>query len=151
MKTKRSGIILAPFWTVTIAFFMAEMGDKTQLATIALAVEYNAIISVWMGTTLGMIISNGFGIIVGNVMGKHIPERTIKWAAAIIFIAFGGYGLYENLPKDFWTPLSVGAAFILLIAAVYAAARLGAAAQRRTLDEIAACKIEEKEEANRES
>lgn len=140
----------SPFWTVTIAFFMAEMGDKTQLATIALAVEYNTIITVWMGTTLGMIISNAFGIIVGNVMGKHIPERGIKWAAALIFIAFGGYGLYENLPKDLLTPLPVSSAIIVLAAAIYAAAKLGAT-QRRTLDEIAACKIEEKGEATPES
>ncbi len=140
-----------PFWTVTIAFFMAEMGDKTQLATIALAVEYNTIITVWMGTTLGMMISNGFGIIVGNVMGKHIPERAIKWAAALVFIAFGGYGLYENLPKDLLTPLSVGAAFIVLAAAIYAAARLGAVKKGRTFDDIAVCKIEEKGEVNRES
>jgi Ca2+/H+ antiporter, TMEM165/GDT1 family len=55
----------SPFWTVTVAFFIAEMGDKTQLATISLAVKYNTILLVWMGTTIGMIISNGFGIIVG--------------------------------------------------------------------------------------
>jgi len=137
----------SPFWTVTIAFFMAEMGDKTQLATIALAIKYNTIITVWMGTTLGMIISDGFGIIAGNVMGRHIPERAIKWAAALVFIAFGGYGLYENLPKDLLTPLSVGAAFVILAAAIYAAARLGVAKQRRRLDDIAACKIEEKGES----
>jgi putative Ca2+/H+ antiporter (TMEM165/GDT1 family) len=87
----------SPFWTVTVAFFMAEMGDKTQLATIALAVKYNTIIPVWIGTTTGMIISDAFGIIVGNMMGKRIPERAIKWVAAILFIAFGVYGLYENL------------------------------------------------------
>ncbi len=116
----------SPFWTVTIAFFMAEMGDKTQLATIALAVEYNTIITVWMGTTLGMIISNGFGIIVGNVMGKHIPERAIKWGAALIFIAFGGYGLYENLPGDIWSPAVLAAGVLVLSAAMYAAARSGA-------------------------
>ncbi len=87
----------SPFWTVTVAFFMAEMGDKTQLATIALAVEYNTIVFVWMGTTLGMVIADGFGIIVGNVMGRHIPEKAIKWVSAFIFIAFGCYGVYENL------------------------------------------------------
>jgi len=116
----------SPFWTVTVAFFMAEMGDKTQLATIALAVKYNTIITVWMGTTIGMIISNGFGIIVGNVMGKHIPERTIKWVSALIFIAFGGYGLYDNLPKYIWSPLIIIGSLIALAAAMYGVARLGA-------------------------
>lgn len=119
----------SPFWTVTIAFFMAEMGDKTQLATIALAVEYNTIIPVWMGTTLGMIISNGFGIIVGNVMGKHIPERAIKWASALIFIAFGVYGLYENTPMHIWSPPLIIGSLIALAAAMYGVARLGAGRQ----------------------
>ena len=116
----------SPFWTVTIAFFMAEMGDKTQLATIALAVEYNTIIPVWMGTTIGMIISNGFGIIVGNVMGKHIPERAIKWSSALIFIAFGGYGLYENLPPHLLSPMVIAGSLALLVVAMYVVARLSA-------------------------
>ncbi len=107
----------SPFWTVTVAFFMAEMGDKTQLATISLAVEYNAVINVWMGTTLGMMISNAFGIIVGIVMGKKIPERMIKWGSAIIFIGFGAAGLYENLPESLLTPsvLVTGVLFILVL------------------------------------
>jgi putative Ca2+/H+ antiporter (TMEM165/GDT1 family) len=107
----------SPFWTVTIAFFMAEMGDKTQLATISLAVEYNVVINVWMGTTLGMMISNAFGIIVGIVMGKKIPERAIKWGSALIFIIFGAVGLYENLPESLLTPLfiMVGILSILLL------------------------------------
>jgi Ca2+/H+ antiporter, TMEM165/GDT1 family len=114
-----------PFWTVTIAFFMAEMGDKTQLATIALAVQYNTIIFVWMGTTIGMIISNGFGIIVGNVMGKHIPEQAIKWVSAVIFIAFGGYGLFENLPRHVWSPMVISGSLLGLAAAMYGMNRWG--------------------------
>ena len=107
----------SPFWTVTVAFFMAEMGDKTQLATISLAVEYNAVINVWMGTTLGMMISNAFGIIVGIVMGKKIPERAIKWGSAVIFIGFGAVGLFENLPEALLTPpvLVTGVLFILVL------------------------------------
>jgi putative Ca2+/H+ antiporter (TMEM165/GDT1 family) len=107
----------SPFWTVTIAFFMAEMGDKTQLATISLAVEYNVVINVWMGTTLGMMISNAFGIIVGIVMGKKIPERAIKWGSALIFIIFGAVGLYENLPESLLT-LPVVIAGVLSILAL---------------------------------
>ena len=121
----------SPFWTVTVAFFMAEMGDKTQLATIALAVEYNTIIPVWMGTTLGMIISNGFGIIVGSVMARHIPERAIKWVSAIIFIAFGGYGLYENLPGHVWSPAIIVGSMAVLAAAMYGMASLGAGRRRQ--------------------
>lgn len=86
-----------PVVTVGIAFFLAEMGDKTQLATISLAVEYQNMISVLMGTTLGMVVADAFGIIVGIVLRKHIPERTIKWVSAIIFILFGLSGMYKVL------------------------------------------------------
>ena len=116
----------SPFWTVTVAFFMAEMGDKTQLATIALAVKYNTILTVWLGTTLGMMVSNALGVIVGNVMGKRLPERAIKWGAALIFIAFGCYGLYENLPGRIWSPAVVAGCFLLLAACMYLFVRIGA-------------------------
>ena len=91
-----------PFWTVAIAFFIAEMGDKTQLATIALAAKYNSIMYVWLGTTTGMMIADALGIVVGIVLGKNIPERAVKWFAAMIFILFGIYGLYEYLPLNDW-------------------------------------------------
>jgi len=115
----------SPFWTVTIAFFIAEMGDKTQLATIALAVEYNTIIPVWIGTTLGMLISNALGIIFGIVMGKRIPEKTIKWAAALIFIVFGVWGLHETLPGHFRGPVVVAAGAALLGLFIYVMYRIG--------------------------
>jgi Ca2+/H+ antiporter, TMEM165/GDT1 family len=87
----------SPFWTVTIAFFIAEMGDKTQLATVALAAEFNTVMPVWAGTTTGMLIADAVGIIVGIVLHRKIPEKQIKWFAALVFIAFGLWGLYEPL------------------------------------------------------
>jgi putative Ca2+/H+ antiporter (TMEM165/GDT1 family) len=113
----------SPFWTVTVAFFMAEMGDKTQLATISLAVKYQAILTVWMGTTLGMMISDAFGIVVGIVMGKKIPERIIKWGAALIFIGFGAVGLYENLPNPMLTPAVILAGTLAITVMVFLVAR----------------------------
>ena len=114
----------SPFWTVAIAFFIAEMGDKTQLATIALAVKYNTVFTVWMGTTLGMLVADAIGIIVGIVMGKNIPEKFMKWFAALIFIAFGIYGLYEVLPKDVWNPAVVAGGIILLLISIYFLSRM---------------------------
>ena len=87
----------SPFWTVTVAFFIAEMGDKTQLATVALAAEFNTVIPVWLGTTGGMLVADAVGIILGIVLHKKIPEKQIKWFAAMVFIAFGVWGLYESL------------------------------------------------------
>jgi putative Ca2+/H+ antiporter (TMEM165/GDT1 family) len=86
-----------PIVTVAIAFFLAEMGDKTQLATISLAVEYRDMAYVLMGTTLGMVVADAIGIGVGVVMQKHIPEKVIKWVAASVFAAFGFIGLYQVL------------------------------------------------------
>ncbi|MFZ5631929.1 MAG: TMEM165/GDT1 family protein [Bacillota bacterium] len=95
--------ILGPVMTVTIAFFFVEMGDKTQLATVALAAKYNAPLATLLGTTTGMLIADAVGIYIGVVAGKRIPERTVKWASAIIFIAFGYIGLYTSVPGDFIT------------------------------------------------
>ena len=113
---------LSPFWTVTIAFFIAEMGDKTQLATVALAARFNEIVPVWVGTTLGMMVANAFGIIIGVTLGKKIPERFIKWFAAIIFIVFGLIGLYQNVPRELVTIPYVGGTIFLTIGAMFAVA-----------------------------
>jgi len=98
LKVHSQRIRFRPLWTVAIAFFMAEMGDKTQWVTIALAAEFNTIIPVWLGTTGGMIIADAIGIMVGVVLRKKIPERLMRTVAAIIFIVFGLFGLYETLP-----------------------------------------------------
>lgn len=108
-----------PFWTVFIAFFIAETGDKTQLATVALAADYNVFIPVWLGTTIGMVIANAFGIFAGSLMGKKIPEKTIKWVAAFIFIAFGMASLYEHLPEEYINLPYVVSAFVALGFTIY--------------------------------
>ena len=107
----------SPFWTVAVAFFIAEMGDKTQLATVALATKYNDIIAVWLGTTTAMVIADAIGIIIGIVLGKKIPERAVKWFAAIVFILFGIVGLKEYLPPKYVTIPSMagGIAFVILL------------------------------------
>jgi putative Ca2+/H+ antiporter (TMEM165/GDT1 family) len=131
----------SPFWTVTVAFFIAEMGDKTQLATVALAVEYNSIFSVWCGTTIGMLISNAIGIIVAVVMGRRIPERTIKWAASLIFMGFGVWGLYDTLPARVWSPAVVTAGLLLLATAAFMVQRLSARRGYQSIQEVASCEL----------
>ena len=114
----------SPFWTVAIAFFIAEMGDKTQLATVALAAKYQSIIPVWMGTTTGMVIADAIGIVIGIVIGKKIPERVVKWFAAIIFILFGLIGLYQYLPETLLTPINIAVAILFVGVAVFVIARM---------------------------
>jgi len=86
-----------PIITVGIAFFLAEMGDKTQLATISLVVKYQNMLNVLIGTTIGMVVADTFGIIIGVVLKRHIPEKTIKWISAGIFILFGSVGIAKIL------------------------------------------------------
>jgi putative Ca2+/H+ antiporter (TMEM165/GDT1 family) len=82
--------------TVAIAFFIAELGDKTQLATIALAAKFPATpLAILMGTTTGMVIADGLGIWLGVVACKRIPEKTIKLISAGVFIVFGVIGVYQ--------------------------------------------------------
>lgn len=85
----------AAFFVVTSAFFLAELGDKTMLATITLAAD-NQWLGVWIGSTLGMVAADGLAIIVGAVAGKHLPERAIQIGAAASFLLFGAYMLLEN-------------------------------------------------------
>lgn len=100
-----------PVLTVGIAFFLAEMGDKTQLATIALAVKYQSMLAVLMGTTLAMVTADAVGIVIGIVLKKHIPEKAIKWFSAGIFALFGLLGVYKSLSAR----LSVTHTFLVVL------------------------------------
>lgn len=103
-----------PIATVAIAFFLAEMGDKTQLTTIALAAKFPADpLGVLMGTTTGMLIADGIGIIIGVVMCKNIPARTIKLFSASVFIIFGFFGTWQAAQTSLG--MSVTATILLLI------------------------------------
>ena len=80
---------LGAFGTTLIAFFLVEMGDKTQIATVALAARYDALAAVVMGTTLGMMIANVPAVMLGNFTAEKLPVRAIHIAAAILFALLG--------------------------------------------------------------
>lgn len=73
--------------TVGGVFFLAELGDKTMLATITLATRYG-VIGTWAGSTIGMVVADGLAIIVGRMLGARLPERAIRIGAAISFFVF---------------------------------------------------------------
>lgn len=84
-KLARFGV----FGTTLIAFFLAEMGDKTQIATVALAAQYHTIVAVVAGTTLGMMIANVPAVLLGDRIAEKMPVKLVHWIAAAIFAVLG--------------------------------------------------------------
>jgi len=103
-----------PVVTTGIAFFLAELGDKTQIMTMTIAADpgaamrtfggfasgwlpagltppsgFDAFLGVWIGSTLGMVIADGIAILIGAVLGKKLPERLITRVSGVVFILFG--------------------------------------------------------------
>ena len=91
---------LGPVLAIGLTFFLAEFGDKTQIATANLAaaskVSY-AWVSVMLGACAGMIIANAIGLLIGLKLGKNIPDYIFKWCAVAIFAVFGIITLYNPL------------------------------------------------------
>ena len=77
------------FGTTAVAFFLAEMGDKTQIATIMLAAQYHAYLWVVAGTTLGMMLANAPVVWLGERMTQRVPIRLVHVVSALIFLALG--------------------------------------------------------------
>jgi len=77
------------FGTTLIAFFLAEMGDKTQIATVALAARYEDLVAVVAGTTLGMMIADVPAVFVGDKLARKVPMRLVHAIAAAIFGLLG--------------------------------------------------------------
>ena len=77
------------FSTTCIAFFLAEMGDKTQVATVALAAQYQSVVQVVAGTTFGMMIANVPAVLLGDQIAGKIPVRAVHGLAALIFAVLG--------------------------------------------------------------
>ncbi|CDQ42945.1 MULTISPECIES: TMEM165/GDT1 family protein [Mycolicibacterium] len=127
------------FFVVTSAFFLAELGDKTMLATVTLAADNNWA-GVWIGSTLGMVVADGLAIIVGAVLGKHLPERIIQIGAAALFLVFGSFMVLENAFPAASVILVAGGTAAILVATVLALRalpdRLRPAVLRRPADPV---------------
>ncbi len=83
------GSRLGVFGATVIAFFLAEMGDKTQIATVMLAARYNAWFAVVMGTTLGMMLANAPVVWFGDRIMRRVPIRVVHIVSAVIFAGLG--------------------------------------------------------------
>lgn len=90
-RSNRSAVVAA-----SAAFFLAELGDKTMLATVTLATTEGAF-GTWVGSTLGMVAADALAIVVGSQLGARMPGRAIKIGAAISFFVFGAILIAEGL------------------------------------------------------
>ncbi|MFN8128393.1 MAG: TMEM165/GDT1 family protein [Candidatus Nanopelagicales bacterium] len=81
---------------VGVAFFLAELGDKTMLATVTLATSYDWV-GTWLGSTAGMVAADALAIGVGALLGRALPEKVVKYGAAALFFAFGVLLLVEGV------------------------------------------------------
>jgi len=88
-KLRGAGVFL----TTLVAFFLVEMGDKTQLATVALAARFDSLVSVVMGTTLGMMIANVPAVWMGEALAHRVNMKWMRWVAAALFIVLGALTL----------------------------------------------------------
>lgn len=86
------------FLTTLIAFFLVEMGDKTQLATVALAAHYDALVAVVFGTTLGMMIANVPAVWIGEALAHRVDMKLMRWVAAALFVLLGVIVLLAPVP-----------------------------------------------------
>lgn len=86
------------FLTTLVAFFVVEMGDKTQLATVALAARYQSLIEVVLGTTLGMMIANVPAVWIGAALAHRVNMKVMRRIAAGLFVVLGVLALFAPMP-----------------------------------------------------
>lgn len=84
------------FVTTLIAFFLVEMGDKTQIATVALGARFHDVVHVTMGTTIGMMLANVPAVFLGHELLKHVPLNVVRIIAALLFLVIGIWLLVQT-------------------------------------------------------
>jgi len=104
-----------PVLTVAMAFFIGELGDKTQLTAITLSSQASFPGFVLMGTVTGMILTSAVGVFVGSKLGKRVPELALKVVSSIIFVTFGLIGLQSAVPVRYTTTANTAAFLFVLL------------------------------------
>jgi Ca2+/H+ antiporter, TMEM165/GDT1 family len=82
-----------------LMIFLAELGDKTQISTFAFASEAKSPLSVFLGASLALVCTSFLGVVLGGVLGRFVPEKIMKFAAALVFLGFGVWTLVEAIRK----------------------------------------------------
>ncbi|GAC69302.1 TMEM165/GDT1 family protein [Gordonia soli] len=113
-SSKATRVGASVFFAVMSAFFLAELGDKTMLATITLSTNHNWL-GVWIGSTVGMVAADALAIAVGALLGKHLPERSIAIGASILFFGFAAWLMYEGLADATAVPIVATISAVVVI------------------------------------
>ncbi len=113
-------------FAVMSSFVLAELGDKTMLATVALAADHNWA-GVWIGSTIGMVLADGVAIVVGRLLHSRLPESFLHDMAAVLFVLFGLWLLFDNALG--WRRVAVASTTFVALAVI--ATLTVAAAKRR--------------------
>lgn len=108
-----------PVLTVAIAFFVGELGDKTQLTAMTLATDASYPVFILFGTVIGMIATSGLGIFVGSIIGEKVPEFAIKIVSSGIFLFFGTLKLFQTVPENYLSALNIALYFVILGIIIY--------------------------------
>ena len=87
------------FAVTVVSFFLAETGDKTQIATVVLAAQFDNLVAVVAGTTLGMLLADIPAVLLGNVASTRVPIRLVRYAAAVLFAVLGVVALLTPIPS----------------------------------------------------
>jgi Ca2+/H+ antiporter, TMEM165/GDT1 family len=90
-QEEKKALRFGPLIAVMSTFFLAELGDKTVLASITMGSQLHDYVPVWLGSILGMYLADVIAIVLGRMLGKHLPEKFIKYGSAAIFIGAGIY------------------------------------------------------------
>lgn len=93
-EEKTQSARLGAFATTLIAFFLVEMGDKTQIATVALAARYASVLTVVAGTTLGMMLADVPAVYFGEQLLRRVPAKAVRGFVAAIFVSLGAFALF---------------------------------------------------------
>lgn len=96
-REKANTATKSAFLAVTVAFFLAELGDKTMLATITLAANEDHALGTWAGSTAGMVAADGLAILVGNQLGSRLSGKAVRIGGAIAFFVFAALMLIDAL------------------------------------------------------
>ena len=114
LENYRASKSFGPVITVALAFFISELGDKTQLTAMTLASEAIHPLFILIGTSSAMVTTSALGILIGSKIGDKIPDVFIKIFSSIVFILFGIFKLYDVLPNRYLTSINI-VIFILII------------------------------------